>query len=98
MQLIRNTFCFGTEVAPVDLYFEINFETVIDGHHVCKSIWTPFIGQVLVAKPDERREALDYDKYSIGIFKRSEEDTTTLTLVGHVPVDLSKLPKLLNNF
>ena len=78
-----------------DLCFEINFKTVIRGHHVYKSIWTPLIGQVLIAKPDERREALDYDKYSIGIFKRSEEGTTTLTLVGHVPVELSKL---LNQF
>ena len=78
-----------------DLYFEINFQTVIRGHHVYKIIWTPLTAQVLIAKRDERREPLDYDKYSIGIFKRSEEDTTTLTPVGHVPVELSKL---LNQF
>ena len=77
------------------LCFEINFKTVIRGHHVYKSIWTPLIGQVLIAKPNERREALDYDKYSFGIFKRSEEDTTTLTFEGHVPVALWKL---LNQF
>jgi len=49
------------------------------------------IGQILIAKSDERREALHDDNYSIGIFKRSEEDTTTLTLVGNVPVELSTL-------
>ena len=68
---------------------------VIRGHDVYKRIWTPLIGQVLIEKPDERREALDYDKYSIGNFKRSEEDTSTITLVGHAPVELSKL---LNQF
>ena len=50
----------------LDPCFEINFETVFRGHHVYKSVWTPLIGQVLIAKPDERREALDYDKYSNG--------------------------------
>ena len=77
-----------------DLCLEVNFKTVIHGHHIYKSIWTPLIGHVLIAKPDERREALDYDKYAIGIFKRLEEDTTALTLVGHVPVELSKLLNL----
>ena len=70
-----------------DLCLEINFKTVIREHHVYKSIWTPFVGQVLIAKPDKRREALDYDKCFIGIFKRSEEYTTTLTLVGHIPAE-----------
>ena len=82
-------------VKDFDLSFEINFKTIIRGHHVYKSIWTSSIGQVLLAQPDERKEALDYDKYAVGIFKRHEEDISKLSLVGHVPVELSKL---LNQF
>ena len=82
-------------VKDFDLSFEIDFKTIIRGHHVYKSIWTSSIGQVLLAQPDERKEALDYDKYAVGIFKRHEEDISKLSLVGHVPVELSKL---LNRF
>ena len=82
-------------VKDFDLSFEINFKTIIRGHHVYKSIWTSSIGQVLLAQPDERKEALDYDKYAVGIFKRHEEDNSKLSLVGHKPVELSKL---LNQF
>lgn len=32
------------------------------------------IGQELITKPDERKEALDYDKLSFGVFKPEEEE------------------------
>ena len=46
-------------------------------------------------QPDIRKEALDYDKYAVGIFKRYEEDFFQLDLVGHAIVELSGL---LNQF
>ena len=73
------------------LPFEINFKTIIRGHHIYKSIWTSSIGQVLLSQTDEWKEALDYDKYAAGISKRQEEDISKLSLVGHIPVELSKL-------
>ena len=82
-------------VKDFNLSFEINFKTIIRGHHVYKSVRTSSKGQVLVAQPDERKEALDCDKYTVGIFKRHEEDISKLSLVVHVPVELSKL---LNQF
>ena len=82
-------------VKDFHLSFEIKFKTIIGGHHVYKSIWTSSIEQVLLAQPDERKEALDYDKYAVGIFKQHEEDISKLSLVGHVLVELSKL---LNHF
>ena len=82
-------------VKNFELSFEINFSTIIRGHHVYKNIWTSSLGQVLLAKPDDRKEALDYDKYSIGVFKQKEEDVSQLELVGHAPVELSRL---LNHF
>ena len=74
-----------------DLSFEIYFNTIIRGHHVYKSIWTSSIRQILLAQPDVRKEALDYDKYAVGVFKRHVEDFSQLDLVGQEPVDLSRL-------
>ena len=37
---------------------------VIRGHHIYTTIWTAVIDQELIAKLDERKEALDYDKFS----------------------------------
>ena len=78
-------------VKDFDISFEINFKTIIRGHHVYKSIWISSIGQVLLAQPDERKEALDYDKYAVGIFKRHVENISKLSFVGQVPFELSKL-------
>ena len=61
-------------VKDFDLSFEINFKTIIRGHHVYKSIWTSSIIQVLLAQPDEQKETLDDDKYAAGAFKQHEED------------------------
>ena len=52
-------------------------------------------GQVLSAQPDVQKEALDYDKYAVGVFKRHEEDFSQLDLEGHAPVELASL---LNQF
>lgn len=72
-------------VKNFDLSFEINFNTVIRGHHVYESIWTSSIEQVLLALPDVRKEDLDYDKYVVDISKRHEEDFSHLGIVGHAP-------------
>ena len=72
-------------VKNFDLSFEINFNTVIRGHHVYESIWTSSIEQVLLALPDVRKEYLDYDKYVVDISKRHEEDFSHLGIVGHAP-------------
>ena len=72
-------------VKNFDLSFEINFNTIIRGHHVHESIWTSSIEQVLLALPDVRKEDLDYDKYVVDISKRHEEDFSHLGIVGHAP-------------
>ena len=48
-----------------------------------QSIWTSSFRQVLLAQPDVWKEALDYDKYVIGIFKCHKEDLSQLNLVEH---------------
>ena len=74
---------------------EINSNTIICGHHVYKSIWTSSIGQVLSPQLDVQKEALDYDKYAVSVFKRHKEDFSQLDLEGHAPIELASL---LNQF
>lgn len=75
-----------------EMLYRIEFTCPIRGHHVYKDTWAPFIGQKLVCKPDPRHEALTYDKYALGVYKRVDEKDI---LVGHLPIELSQL---LNNF
>ena len=51
---------------------KLEFQTAIRGHHICKDIWVPSIGQNLVCKTGTRKEAIKYDKNAIGIFKSGD--------------------------
>lgn len=50
------------------MYFKVDFETVIRGHHVYKSVWSPVIDQVLECKRDMRAEAQDHYSNAIGVY------------------------------
>ena len=56
-------------VKNFNLCFEVFFPAIICSHYVYKTIWTTAVCQELIAKPDERKEALDYNKFSIVAFK-----------------------------
>lgn len=73
------------------MYFKVDFETVIRGHHVYKSVWTPAKGHELQCKQDTRAEAKEHDPNAIGVYLVSECDEKKL--VGHVPIELSRLLK-----
>ena len=75
--------------APVCMYYQIQFETAIRGHHIYKDVWLPRIGQRLICKKDDRDEALQYDVNAIGLYRKEGEEL----LVGHVPIELSCLLK-----
>ena len=75
-----------------NMYFKVDFETVIRGHHVYKSTWTPMMDQELECEQDTRDEAKEHDANAVGVYfvkKHSEEKK----LVGHVPIELSRLMK-----
>ena len=55
-------------------------ESTVRGHHVYKSIWTPFIGQVLQTSTEEN----GHDRFAIAVKK---DDIA----VGHVPREHSKV-------
>ena len=49
------------------------------------------VGQELTAKPDERKEALDYDKFSIEPKEKENKTNISddLALVSYVPIEIS---------
>ena len=56
---------------PVEfkMYFKVDFDTVIRGHHVYKTVWTPVVDEVLECE-DTRAEAKEHDENAIGVYKR----------------------------
>ena len=62
--------------------------SVIRGHHVYQSIWTPAKGEILKCRHDQRDEAKIFDDYAVGLYKTEEDGKQ---LVGHVPIKLSFL-------
>ena len=65
------------------MYFKVDFETVIRGHHVYKSVWSPVMGQVLGCKRDIHAEAQEDDSNAIGAYIISNQKET---LAGYVPI------------
>lgn len=68
------------------MVYEIEFASVIRGHHVYKAEWSPQLGERLVCRKDDRKEAKEHDEYAIGTFIQDSGK-----LVGHVPIELSFL-------
>ena len=60
-----------------------SLDGVIRGHHIYKSVWTPFIGEGLVLKREEPENI--HDRYSVCVVKDGD------AVVGHVPRELSKI-------
>ena len=63
--------------------YKIDFSTVIRGHHIYKTVWTPFKGEILICRKDNREEAKLHDEHAIGIYQKDS------VLVGHIPIELS---------
>ena len=54
-------------------------ESVVRGHHIYKTVWTPVIGEEL---PVEREEDNQHDQHAVAVVKNG-------TIVGHMPRTLS---------
>ena len=46
--------------------YEVQFTSVIRGHHIYKSVWTPILGEKLTCREDDRKEARQHDEYAMG--------------------------------
>ena len=42
--------------------YEVQFTSVIRGHHIYKSVWTPTLGEKLTCREDDRKEARQHDE------------------------------------
>uniref|UniRef100_A0A1X7UNS1 HIRAN domain-containing protein n=1 Tax=Amphimedon queenslandica TaxID=400682 RepID=A0A1X7UNS1_AMPQE len=56
-------------------------ESVITGHHVYKTVWTPVIGEELHTEVEDDNE---HDKYAVAVMKSNG-------IVGHMPRSLSRI-------
>ena len=76
----------GVTIINFKMLYKIEFTCAVRGHHVYKTSWTPVLNEKLNCKKDNQEEALSHGKHSIGIFKNDDQ-----TLVGHLPIELSRL-------
>ena len=60
---------------------ELHVDSVARGHHVCKSIWTPVLGEELSVEPENGNED---DRYAVRVKKDD-------AIVGHVPRAFSSI-------
>ena len=44
-----------------EMFYNVDFETVIRGHHIYKSVWKPCDIEMLNCVKDKRDEAMEYD-------------------------------------
>ena len=56
------------------------FESVVRGHHIYKTIWTPSLGEILMVFPEPLN---DHDRHAVWVKKAD-------VIVGHVPREQAK--------
>lgn len=52
--------------------YEVEFWSVIRGHHVYKAAWSPIIGESLAFRNDDRKEAKEHDEYAVGTYLEAD--------------------------
>ena len=87
---------------PVEfkMYFKVDFDTIIQVHHVYKYVWTPIVDEILECVQDTRTGVKEHNENSIGVYKPlglkgTKQPNSKKMLAGHVPIELLHL---LNNF
>ena len=60
--------------------FSFSLESVIRGHHIYKTVWTPFTGEILTLTIEEGNEN---DPFAVAVMKDS--------VVGHAPRELARV-------
>lgn len=53
-----------------EMFYNIDFETVIPGHHVHKSVWKPYDGEMLNCVKDIHSEAMEYNENATGLDRK----------------------------
>ena len=60
--------------------YVFEFQSYVTGHHVCKDIWTPTLGEKLSTATEPEHH---HDTYAVKVLKENE-------VAGHVSRDISK--------
>ena len=84
--------CNRCEISNCFVYYTLEFEAAICSHHVYQSKWTAELDMKLKCESDRRDEVVVYDENAIGVYSQGEEGKES-GLVGHLPIELSKLLK-----
>ena len=67
---------------PFAVGYKTEVTSITCGHHVYKEVWDAAMGEMLKAASDEWEEAKEYDKYTVGLYKK-------YILVGDIPTEIS---------
>ena len=67
-----------SEVASHDFYKK---DSVVRGHHIHKTVWTPVIGEELLV---EREVGNQHDQHGVAVVKAGD-------IVGHMPHSISRV-------
>ena len=64
-----------------------SFESVIQGHHVFKSIWSPFVGETLAVKQEKGNR---HDHFTVAVIWQQSRPAAVTTIVDHIPREFSQ--------
>ena len=64
-----------------DSHSVFEFDSVVRGHHIYKTVWTPVIDEMLQVAQEDTNE---HDEYPVAITKAGY-------IIGHVPRELSRI-------
>ena len=53
--------------------YEVEFSSVIRGHHVYKLTWSPTLGESMACKEDECKEAKEHDEFAVGTYLQASD-------------------------
>ena len=79
--LFRISHVLAAMAERADFTFTFEYESMIRGHHIYKSIWTPIVGETLSLISGDTNE---HDVYAVGLVKDD-------VIVGHAPREVSKI-------
>ena len=79
--MVRESYTFTWQMV-----YEIEPASVIRGHYVYKTEWSPRLGETLVFRKDELDDAKEHGEYAVGTFIQESSK-----LIGHVPIEISFL-------
>ena len=65
-----------------------SFESVIRGHHVFISIWSPFVSETLDVKQEKGNRHV---RFAVAVLRRQSQTAAVTTILGRIPREFSQL-------